>query len=220
MRGATRRHVFWLSLFAIAMAQLEATVVVYLRELYYPEEFPFPLANIRDRIALIEIIREAATLVMLIAVAKLYSRTDAWRQYGAFLYVFGLWDVFYYVGQWAMLAWPTSLLDWDVLFLIPLPWLGPVLAPLTIALVMIAAGLAILRLRDQDRSIVIHAPEWAIVIACALGLIVLFCWDGQAVIDGEMPGPFAWWPFGALLATASAVSVRVWSRARSQSLRD
>lgn len=209
-----RRQLFWLSVFTIAMAQLEATVVVYLRELYFPDGFPFPLAVVHDHIALIEIVREAATVLMLLAVAKLYDRRDAWRQYAAFLYAFGLWDIFYYVGLWWMLDWPASLFDWDVLFLIPLPWLGPVLAPALIAVVMMAAGLAILALREADRTIVVRRWEWAAVVLCALALMAQFCWDASAVLRGELPDPFAWWLFALPLGAASALSLRIWLRSR------
>jgi len=209
MLPATRTRLFWLSLFALAMAQLEATVVVYLRELFYPEGFAFPLVIVEGRIAAVEIGREAATLVMLVAIGVLAHR-DAWRRYAAFLWTFGLWDVFYYLWLFVLdRGWPPSLLTWDVLFLIPLPWLGPVLAPVLIALVMMAAGVTIEVLRDRERPIRVRAWEWAVTVGVALALITLFCWDWRAVVDGRMPGPFPWIPFLVLLAGATAVAVRV-----------
>ena len=37
-------------------------------------------------------------------------------------------------------GWPRSVFDWDILFLIPLPWWGPVLAPVLIASLMVVGG--------------------------------------------------------------------------------
>lgn len=213
MLPETRRRLFWLSLFALAMAQLEATVVVYLRELFYPDGFRFPLVIVSGRIAAVEIGREAATLVMLVAVGVLASR-DPWRRYAGFLWTFGLWDIFYYLWLYVLdRGWPPSLLTWDVLFLIPLPWLGPVLAPMLIALVMMAAAVAIEVLRDRGQVIRVRAWEWAVTVASAVALIAIFCRDASAVVDGRMPRPFPWIPYLTLLALATAVAVNVARRA-------
>jgi hypothetical protein len=212
MRADTRRRLFWLSLFSIAMAQLEATVVVYLRKIYYPDGFDFPLVIIRDRIAAIEIGREVATIVMLFTLAKLYSVRDRWRQYAAFLWAFGLWDIFYYVWLWIMLRWPSSLLDLDVLFLIPLPWVGPVLAPVLIALIMMAAGWSILLLRDADRSVVVSRLDWVVTIVGAMALIALFAADAGAVMAGKMPAPFRWSLFTLFLIPPMIVATRAFRR--------
>ena len=212
LTAPTRRHLIWLSVFAVAMAQLEATVVVYLRELFYPDGFAFPLVIIKGRIAAIEIGREAATVVMLFALAKVFSARDSWRQYAAFLWAFAVWDIFYYVWLWVMLGWPASLLDFDVLFLIPLPWIGPVLAPVLISLAMMGAGWAILGLRDRDLLVRVSRPEWVITVGGAVALIAFFMLDAGAVVTGEMPRPFNWFLFLALLVPPVVAAARAFRR--------
>lgn len=215
MHGLTRDtagRLIWLSLFIVAMAQLEATVVVYLRELYYPDGFHFPLVIISGRIAWIEIGREAATVVMLVGIAKLFSRGDSWRQFAAFLWGFGLWDIFYYLWLWVMLRWPGSVLDTDVLFLIPLPWVGPVLAPVLISAVMMLAAWATLGLRDRGRTPRVSTLEWGVTIAAALALIGLFVSDAGSVLEGHLPRPFRWWLFYLLLLPACVAALTAYRR--------
>ncbi len=154
----TRRTV-WLVLYAVAMGFFEAAVVVYLRELYYPDGFRFPLVLLPDRIAWTELARELTTLIMLLAIAMIAGR-DRLDRFFVFGFLFGVWDIVYYVGLWVLLGWPESLLTWDVLFLIPLPWLGPVFYPVLISLLLITGFLVhersarrgqALRLRVRDR---------------------------------------------------------------------
>ena len=216
LSGPTLRRLLWLSVFAIAMAQLEATVVVYLRRLFYPDGFEFPLVIIEGRIAAIEIGREAATVIMLFALAKLYAARDRWRQYAAFLWAFGLWDIFYYVWLWVMLRWPSSIVDFDVLFLIPLPWIGPVLAPVLISLAMMAAGWAILSLRDHDRAVQVRKAEWVITVLGAMALLVLFMSDAGSVVAGQMPRPFNWFLFALFLAPPAVVAWRAYGRSAAR----
>jgi len=132
----------WLlvAIFAIAMAWVEAAVVYDLRllvdrlEPYQPN--PLPIAGALGNI---ELVREVATLVMLSAVGALAGTTLRARiAYTAI--AFGIWDIFYYASLKVMYGWPRSLFDWDVLFLLPLPWWGPVVAPMSIAVLMIALG--------------------------------------------------------------------------------
>lgn len=133
--------------FSVAMGALEGIVVVYLRELYYPDGFSFPLRAMPERIYAIEILREACTLVMLAGVAALAARGFL-RQFAVFLWTFAMWDVVYYVLlKWA-LDWPESLFTWDILFLIPIPWVGPVAAPLLYCIAMSAVGAGAWRLAD------------------------------------------------------------------------
>ena len=83
---------------------------------------------------------------MLAAVAWLGAEGPRSR-FGAFLIVFGVWDIVYYVALYCMLRWPPSLLTMDVLFLIPPgPWWNqPVWLPVLISSLMIAAGVALFR---------------------------------------------------------------------------
>jgi hypothetical protein len=122
----------WLTLFAIAMAYVESAVVVYLRAIFHPEGFIFPLKAFNDYKIKVEVFREVATLVMLLTVAHLAGR-NIQERFASLMLTFGVWDIFYYVWLKVLIDWPVSLLDWDILFLIPLPWIGPVIAPVSIA---------------------------------------------------------------------------------------
>lgn len=139
----------WLSAFAVGMAYVESAVVVYLRLLYYPDGFvvgsgwdPAVLAPAALRI---EIYREVATIGMLVAVALLAAGRGWWKRLAYFMWVFAVWDIFYYVWLFVLLRWPPSLLTLDVLFLIPKAWVAPVLLPVTISGIMMTAAAAILR---------------------------------------------------------------------------
>jgi hypothetical protein len=132
----------WLTVcsFAVAFAWVEAAVVFYLRTMVdriQPyQAAPLPIAT---GLAQAELVREAATMLMLLTVGMLAGRT--WRtRLGYSAIAFGVWDVFYYVFLNVLCGWPRTLLDWDVLFLLPLPWWGPVLSPVLVALLMIAWG--------------------------------------------------------------------------------
>jgi hypothetical protein len=127
-------------LYAVGMAWVESAVVYYLRTMIDRIEpyqaNPLPIIG---RLGPVELGREAATLLMLLTVGILAGRT--WRsRLGYAAIAFGTWDIFYYVFLKLICDWPHSLLDWDILFLLPLPWWGPVLAPICIALLMIGWG--------------------------------------------------------------------------------
>jgi hypothetical protein len=149
--GLTRRKALALvgvTVFAVAMAYVESAVVAYLRFLYYPGGFGSDLttlAAMAPRTQAIEIGREAATVVMLVAVALLAARRSAWERVALFIWAFAVWDIFYYVWLYAILRWPRSLMTLDVLFLIPRVWVAPVLLPVVVSGIMMAAALAILR---------------------------------------------------------------------------
>src|SRR5438552_17420475 len=114
------------------MGVLEGAVVVYLRRLYFHGGFQFPLRFVDTDIAVIEVIREAATLVMLGAVGVLAGRNRGER-FALFLYAFGIWDLVYYAFLKLAIGWPESFLTWDILFLLPVPCVGPVITPCLIA---------------------------------------------------------------------------------------
>lgn len=124
-----------LALFGIAMAFVEAAVVIYLREFYYPSGFFISsvqdFVKIPSRILNVEIFREIATIVMIAAVAFL-AFTKTKERVVSFLWVFAIWDLFYYFFLYTFLRWPSSLTTLDVYFLIPRPWVGPVWFPLVL----------------------------------------------------------------------------------------
>ena len=62
------RKLKWVAVYAVAMAYLEAACVVYLRRLYGISDLVRDVAPYDPTIAPIELGREAATLVMILAV--------------------------------------------------------------------------------------------------------------------------------------------------------
>jgi hypothetical protein len=166
----------WLTLFSIAMAFLETSVVVYLRKLYYPEGFSFPLKIMDKDIMVVEIFRELATLIMLLGAGFLAGRNRS-EKFGLFLLCFAVWDIFYYVFLKITLNWPSSLLTWDILFLIPTTWVGPVIAPVLVAITMIAFAILISRSTNRSIETRINPIEWALLISGSVVLIIGFVYD-------------------------------------------
>jgi len=195
----SRNKWIWLAIFSLAMAYLEAAVVVYLRELYYPQGFRFPLNEIPLPIYLVEIGREAATIAMLLGIAFVAAKSF-WNRFAAFIFCFGLWDLGYYLWLKVFLGWPASLLDYDILFLIPVPWTAPVLAPVIVSVCLVAAAVAIRNLPGLPPRP--PAAAW-LLSAVGAGLVLAsFLAGAGKAIHREMPGPFHWEIFGLGLILA------------------
>lgn len=208
------RRVVWLSAFAVAMGWLEAAVVVYLRALYYPAGFRFPLVPMPEQMALVEILREASTLIMLLAVAIL-SGSDRLDRFFVFAHLFGAWDITYYVGLFAFLRWPESMLTWDVLFLIPVPWAAPVLYPLIVSALLVAGFLVHEVLRARHVVVRPSTAEWIAASAGALVMVVCFCWQWRSLLAGATPRAFP----APFFIGGLAAAVLAFSRAFSRALR-
>jgi len=134
-KGSLTKIIVTLALFAIAMALVEAAVVIYLRELYFPSGFFIQSAQdlqvIPAKMLRMEFWREAATIIMLICVAFLsFDRKK--ERFLAFVWTFSVWDLTFYLFLYIFLRWPESLTTLDVYFLIPWPLIGPVWFPLTL----------------------------------------------------------------------------------------
>jgi hypothetical protein len=177
------------------MAFVESAVVVYLRAIFYPEGFTFPLMALVDYKIFVEVLREIATIAMLLAVACLAGK-QLWERFAYFILCFGIWDIFYYVWLKVLLNWPSSLIEWDVLFLIPLPWIGPVIAPASIALLMII--FAILILSAQQKGLAFKPARTSFILALAGTIIVLYTFmhDTDATLHQQMPRPYRYDLFG------------------------
>jgi hypothetical protein len=185
--------------FATAMAWMESATVVYLRMLV-DRVIPYQVHPLPRHPVLgaTELIRELATLLMLVAVGCLAGR-NARQRFGYMVIAWGVWDILYYVFLYAIIGWPTSLFDWDVLFLIPLPWWGPVLAPMSIAALMIAGGTLITQF-DVDGFQPWPSPRVAALSMAGVGLaLAVFMADsfrmvgkGEEAMRGMLPERFGW----------------------------
>ena len=200
------RRVAWLTIYAVAMAYVESAVVVYLRAIYYPHGFDFPLALMPPDMMAIEVGREAATLIMLLAAAML-AGADRWERFLAFCLSFGVWDLFYYAWLWIFVRWPPSLLTWDVLFLIPVPWIAPVLAPVLVSAALVAASLVMLRLKAQGVRLGFSTSLWTLAVIGGLLVLGSFMIDFASVLRQMMPPPFHWGVFAMGLGLAMTALV-------------
>ena len=209
MHSHWRRITLGLILFGIAFGYVEAAVVVYLRTIHEPvrervhpgtspaEVFPLltfdelrTAAPEQAKLVRVEVMREAATLLMLAGAASVAVERGMWL--AAFAVGFGVWDIFYYVFLRLLIGWPASLFTWDVLFLIPAPWAAPVLAPVIVSLSLVAAGMLALR-----RTVHLKRRHWAGIGCGALAILLSFLWDSPNVLAGGFPHPFFWGLFAA-----------------------
>ncbi len=186
-------------LYAAAMAWVESAVVLYLRVLvnriqpYQPNPLPQSVG-----LGQTELVREVATLVMLLTVGWLAGRT--WRSRLAYAVIaFGAWDIFYYVFLIPLTGWPKSLLDWDILFLLPLPWWGPVIAPVSIAALLIVGGTLISQLDRPDRPL--WPARWALAVWLSGAGLALYVFmadalrvsgEGREAVRSVLPTAFNW----------------------------
>ena len=226
MKRPTEGGARWLivALFAVAMAWVEAATVYYLRVMVDRVDpyraNPLPMDGI---VRPVELVREAATLVMLAAIGALAGR-NARTRLGYAAIAFGVWDVFYYVFLKLISGWPTSLFDWDILFLLPLPWWGPVLAPVCIALLMIAWGTQVTQEAASPAARPLTSMVWRLNwLGVALALYVFMADALRAVPRGMdatkavLPTTFNWPVFVvALLLMAAPIATPVASRAASR----
>jgi hypothetical protein len=203
----------WLTVttFAIAMAWVEAAVVYYLRTMIGRIEpyqtNPLPIVG---GLGPVEMVREAATMLMLLAVGILAGQT--WRKrFGYTAIAFGVWDIFYYVFLKAMCGWPHSLFDWDILFLLPLPWWGPVLAPVLISLLMILWGTLVDQIEPRPGPRLNGLPWWLLNWVGIATAMYVFMADSIRVSGGGvdalrnlLPAHFQWPLFSTALLLLSA----------------
>lgn len=147
----SRKTLLYVFAFGVAFGIIEASVVIYLRaatgllpgyegtvidiwrksyEIYYNQELleeQLPMS-----LLVFELIREAATMVLLWAIA--FIAATKWRErFAIFLFAFATWDIVYYIHLCLTVRWPKSLTTPDVLFLIPEPWFGQVWFPILVS---------------------------------------------------------------------------------------
>ena len=187
---------------------VEAAVVIYLRQLLHVEGSNITLSGIPRGIFTVEIVREFTTLVMLISVGVLAGNRPLGR-FGSFIIAFGVWDIFYYVFLSMFHGWPRSFLDWDLLFLIPVPWMAPVLAPVLVSCGLIFSGYWLLIREQQKKRVVVSLSDW-IIEAVATVLILYSFTNNNSVSTPEV---FSWIIF--LAGLALGVGYFVWRMMKS-----
>jgi hypothetical protein len=210
------------------MGYLESAVVVYLRSLYYPSGLYFPMPSIDFIVGITELGRELATMVMLIAIAFLLGK-NALQRFGYFLYVFAIWDIFYYVFLRILVQWPASLFDWDVLFLVPVVWASPVICPLIVSVSMMVLALFLIIGVEKNKHRLINGYGWILLIVGSCIVLSSFTIDyikymsvNNSIITFEenrkivsfanyIPGAFNWVLFfiGEFIIVAGIISIRI-----------
>jgi hypothetical protein len=205
------------------MGVLEGAVVVYLRRLYFPGGFAFPMQMVETDIMVVELWREAATMTMLAAVGALAGRNRPER-FAWFIFSFGIWDLVYYATLKLALGWPPSLFTWDILFLLPFPWVGPVLAPCIVAATMCGIAFTAVVLTDRGIDASMRPRERTMLGVGALIVIVSFTLDwvltdgptlwANLMLDRDLlyglghyvPKNYPWWIF----ASGEALGLVAW----------
>jgi len=211
-RNTLKRFVA-LVFFGIAFAYIESAVVVYLRAIFYQDGFTFPITAFEEIAGfgpylLTEIGREAATLVLMFTASYMLGR-NLRRMFAYFLTIFAVWDIFYYVWLKVLIDWPASIMDWDMLFLMPAVWAGPVLAPVITSLTMLVIAAVLF----SERPLNITKPRWAGFIAAVLMIVVVFCIGGLKITEPDYRLYFSWPGFVALHAAVIALLVRCMAKA-------
>jgi hypothetical protein len=210
-----RRRALVVGLFALAMAYLEAAVVVYLQKALKVEPLTlFPLKNQGSLGGLgkIEIGREIATLFMLAMVGWL-AGLNALERLAWTAVAFGVWDICYYAWLWVFIGWPTSLGTNDLLFLIPVPWVAPVWAPMVVSLALIFFGLLVAGRFGRGEIFSIKPRHFALMFIGSLVVIVSFTIHFRLILNGGTPTAFAWPIFVAGLALAIfGIARLIWFR--------
>ena len=198
--------------FSISLGYFEAAVVVYLRAIFYPDGFDFPLVifsidPLVTKLFVTETGREAASIVLIFTGAWLFGN-NRMQRIAYFLTIFAIWDIFYYIWLKALLDWPASIMDWDILFLIPMVWAGPVLAPVMCSGAMFLFAVIIFYYDNFGKSIQTAFFEWfAFFLACII-VIVSFCIPGPHTAQADYKIYFYWPLFAAGFLLAIGTFIR------------
>jgi hypothetical protein len=225
----------WVTLLTIGLAYIESAVVVYLRELLFPHGFTFPMPVINHIVIKTEIWRELATLLILTSIGAIVGKHFL-EKFAWFIYSFAVWDIFYYVFLKLLIDWPESFMTWDILFLIPVTWAGPVITPLIVTVLMIILSFVIFYYESKNKAFITWS-DWSILLIGSILLIIAFCWDYTSFIFKEhtwqqlnalsneeltiisasyVPQSFNWWMFLIAVAVLSTGITCVFIRSKKQ----
>lgn len=196
--------------YSLAMAYLEAAVVVYLRAALGAgtgDIFPVDFSATDNHLAFIEVGREVATLLMITGVGWIAGRSPLERLSWAAV-VFGIWDIGYYAWLWVFSGWPPSVATWDLLFLLPVPWAGPIWAPVAVSAGLVGFGLAFAGRLRSGRDVPLGRFGMPALLAAGGIVIVSFVLNAGVVLAGGTPTTFPWPVFAVGMAIGLVVAVR------------
>ena len=205
------KNLIWVIIFSIAMAYFESAVVVYLRAMYGIKDLLRDTNMVVDAYTFIEIGREAATLIMLFMVGLIAG--NSWKKKISFaILAFAIWDILYYFWLYVFIQWPKSLFEWDILFLIPLPWWGPVITPILISFLLIVISYLII----IEKKFKITSFDWTIYGLSVVIILYTFMEDSIRVIlfsGGNLaevrPTNFNWIVFLIAYLASVVVSIKI-----------
>ncbi len=209
-------------IFSIAFRYIEAAVVVYLRAIFYPDGFTFPLEifgidPLWKRFLLTEVGREAATIVLIFTGAWLFGR-NAQQRFAYFLTIFAVWDIFYYVWLKILIDWPGSIMDWDILFLMPMVWASPVLYPVLISLTLLVFAIIILYRCSRAKPLQVTRLDWLGFLLASLVVVVSFCIAGRHTTKPDFQSYFYWPLFAVGHISAVVLFIKCLSKANTTTL--
>jgi hypothetical protein len=198
----------WLAVFAIAFGYIEAAVAHYLRLHLYPEGFDDTVRLVIDTHTLtVEVGRELCTLLLMVAVAAV-TKGPLPRRLASFVFVFAVWDLSYYGALWLFEGWPSSPYDWDLLFLVPIPWFSPVLAPMVISVIGIAGAVWVQLILDRRSRLIVPWHGLILVNAALIAWEISFlAYEGPRT---GFPSRYHWWLFCLGVALALAGYLLTW----------
>jgi hypothetical protein len=206
--------------FSMAFAYIESAVVVYLRAIFYPDGFTFPvnifdLSPLGKRLLLTEIGREAATIVLIFTSSWLFGKNRRQR-FAYFMIIFAVWDIFYYVWLKIMLDWPASIMDWDILFFIPMTWASAVLYPVLVSIALLIFASVILYRDAHGRTIRVKPIDWFVFVLAGIIIVVSFCTPGPHVTEADYKSYFYWPIFAAGLLLAVGMFIKCLMKSKEQ----
>jgi hypothetical protein len=208
----TFKRLLIIVVFGIAFSYIESAVVVYLRVIFHPDGFAFPLeafdlSPLGRQLLLTEIGREAATIVLITTSAWLFGR-NIHERFAYFLIIFSTWDIFYYVWLKILIDWPTSIMDWDILFLMPVTWASAVLYPVLVSLMMLLFAVIILHRNFCARPVKVTIIDWLGFFLASIIVVISFCIAGLHATEPEYKSYFYWPLFAAGYILAIVVFTR------------
>ena len=198
--------------FSITFGYIEAAVVVYLRTIFHPAGFTFPLTNfgispIWKQLLLTEVGRETAAMLLISTASWLFGKNLQQRA-ACLLTIFAIWDISYYIWLKVLINWPAQIMDWDILFLIPVTWASPVLAPVLVSLTLLIFAVIILYRSCCARPIKVSPIDWLGFSLAGLLVVICFCVAGRHIQQPDFQSHFYWPLFAAGLLSAVIVFLK------------